>query len=123
MTSITSRTARRYRSKGRGHLQCTNGEHLPTWVVDISEGGLGLEVDQYIQPESRVLVELPKFLPLAVDRLKDMRFIGEVRYCLLSASSRWRCGVKFVNVTTEDRALLEKLLARQRALEQPSLAA
>jgi len=73
--------------------------------LDISVGGLGLLASREISsPEGHARISLAFDLPCPSGESRQICAIGEVRYCLkLTEENRYRVGVKFLQITDEDK--------------------
>lgn len=81
-------------------------KEIDAMALDLSEGGLAVLTKYNIDVSSRVKIKFVLLNDYALR--KDMRsksiiVQGEVRYCFLTKEKAFRIGIRFVDITPEDR--------------------
>ncbi len=90
------------------------GEEYPAVALDVSEGGIGLDVDKPIEMGAHVKLRFE--LINAVTTLEEyrMRFFkleGQVRYCGELKRQHYHVGIQFSKIDPEERAFILNYIA------------
>ena len=84
----------------------TDSEEYPAVAMDISESGIGLDVDRPLSLETPVHLRFELFNTLtSVDayRSKTFKLNGQVRHCTLRDRNLYRVGILFQDIAAEGR--------------------
>ena len=85
-------------------------------AMDVSEGGLGVDVPQEIPVNTQVRLKFKmvnEFLASEQDRQRFFDLDGESRYCRILSEVSYRVGVLFKGVSAEDSAFIAKYVKDQ----------
>ena len=85
-------------------------------AVDISEGGIGVVINESISPNTKVRISFSLYNEHPGPDLEMRRwfeFHGKVQYCYHSPKAGHHAGIQFEHVPDEDRLFIEEFVRSQ----------
>ena len=76
-------------------------------AIDISIGGIGIYIEYYLPTGVHLDLQV-EGSPLGAQRPLNIK--GEVRYCNFIAQHKYRCGLKFIEISKEDRDVIAEFV-------------
>jgi c-di-GMP-binding flagellar brake protein YcgR len=92
---------------------------IDAMALDLSEGGLAVLTNYNVPVSSIVSVKfilLDDYAIRAEMRSRSMEIQGEVRYCFLMKEKAFRIGLRFIDISPEDRNFISGFI-KKRALD------
>lgn len=87
-------------------------------AIDISVDGIGIFLEYYL-PTGVHLDLAVEGQAFGVDRSLKMK--GEVRYCNFIAQRKYRCGMKFIEMSKEDREIIAEFVKNAERRRAPRI--
>ena len=87
-------------------IMSTDSDEYPAVAMDVSEGGIGLDVDRPLTPETAVHLRFELANDVAATenyRRRSFKLDGQIRHCTLRDRQLYRVGVLFLKSTPEER--------------------
>ncbi len=97
------------------------GEEYPAVALDVSEGGIGLDVDRSIPVGAPVKIrfELINRVTTIEDfRMRFFKLDGQVRYCGELKRQHFHAGIQFSSISPEERAFILNYIADYNTQKQ-----
>jgi hypothetical protein len=96
----------------------SKGNTFEIEIADISTLGVGI-ISRFFLPKGlRIELEIDG-KPFGLDN--SMKIKGEVRYCNYIKSSRYRCGIKFIDISSQYLNKIKDFIATYEKREEPRL--
>jgi len=89
------------------------GKDVDAIALDVSEGGVAVLSNYDIPVGSIVMLKFIMFNEAAKIRAERSRMIeiqGEARYSVLTKEKSYRLGIRFMNISSEDRSFIAKFI-------------
>ena len=96
--------------KAEQSIALNSGKYFEATGTDISEGGLGLVVKKYYLPKGTKIELIIDGSPLELK--KEMKLSAEVKYCRNYEAYKYKCGVKFTEISEEYIVAIRKFIAK-----------
>jgi len=93
-------------------------EEFSGQAIDISLGGIGIYSEYYLP--TGLLLEL-KIDGSVLGIQRQLEIKAEVRYCNFITQRKYRCGLKFVDLSKEDKAILAEFVKNAEKRKCPRI--
>jgi len=118
---VTLKLICRIEETNHQHVRLACGDQFEGIAYDISEGGVGFFIKYYLPKGLIIKMEIGG-KPFGLE--KDMKTECEVCYCIslykdITASMRYKCGVKFINISEADRKRIARFISTHENRKTP----
>ena len=86
-----------------------DGNRFKARAFNISETGIGLTIKKYLLPKGLIINMLIDGAPFGFK--KPLNVKGEVRYCRYTDYKVYKCGVKFMSISTKNKKAIAKFIS------------
>ena len=102
----------------------TGGEEFNGTAVDISEGGLGVEVEQKLPVGAVIHLNFTITNTMAASELKKKQrtfdLDGQIRHCAPTKKKTFHAGIMFSNITADEARFIQDFVRVQISLKDPA---
>lgn len=98
------------------HIYLSAGDSLRAFTCDISKAGLSFIVKRYYLPKG-LFIEIYFDNPF-FGRTKSIKIKGEICYCNYIKHRAYKCGVKFLEMSTKHKKLITQFIANHHRLSK-----
>ncbi len=100
-------------------------ETVASKLVDLSAGGCALESPSFLPPGAKLNIFLNRDLllnqPAGKGKIVHTKIVGVVRTCRQMPDRKYRLGIQFEKISSQDIKFIRDLVARHERREEPRI--